>query len=58
MVKLGEMKSLLQGIGPVSFEALAASDVAAMDERLRQVGEENPRDSSFHEGKNRRIHLL
>ena len=35
MVKLVEMKSLLQGIGSLSFEALAASDVAAMDERLK-----------------------
>ena len=48
----------MQEIDPVLVAALAASDMAAMAELARQVGEENPHGSFLHEGKNKNIYLF
>ncbi|MBS3752329.1 MAG: roadblock/LC7 domain-containing protein [Anaerolineales bacterium] len=42
---------------PSTVAALAAGDVAAMGELTRQIGEENPHGSFFHEGDQKSIYL-
>lgn len=42
---------------PTTVAALAAGDVAAMGELSRQIGEENPHGSFFHEGEQKSIYL-
>lgn len=48
----------VQGSDPVLVAALAASDVAAMAELTRQIGEENPHGSFLHEGENKSVYLF
>ena len=45
------------GIDPVLVAALAASDVAAMAELSRQIGEKNSHGSFLHEGDEKNIYL-
>lgn len=48
----------IQEIDPVTVAALAAGDVAAMSELVRQIGEPNPHGSFLHEGDHKSIYLF
>ena len=45
-------------IDPTTVATLAASDMAALSELVRQVGEKNPHGSFLHEGENKSIYLF
>ena len=48
----------MEEIDPVTVAALAAGDVAAMSELVRQIGESNPHGSFLHEGENKSVYLF
>lgn len=48
----------IEEVDPVLVAALAASDVAALAELTRQIGEENPHGSFLHEGEHRCIYIF
>lgn len=43
---------------PVTLSALAASDVAAMAELSRRIGEENPCGAYIHEGEHKSVYMV
>lgn len=51
------LEGQIESSDPVLVAALAASDVAAMAELSRQIGEENPSGAFLHEGQERSIYL-
>lgn len=56
--RLIDVHSRMREVDPVLVATLAASDIAAMAELARQVGEENPRGSVLHEGSHKSIYLV
>jgi predicted regulator of Ras-like GTPase activity (Roadblock/LC7/MglB family) len=55
--QLISMQGQMQESDPVLVAALAASDVAAIAELSRQIGEENPSGAFFHEGEHKSVYL-
>lgn len=51
-------KGLLQQGDPTQVAALAAGDLAAMNELSKQIGEENPHGSFLHEGEEKSLYLF
>lgn len=56
--QLIDVHSRVQEVDPVLVATLAASDVAAMAELARQIGEESPRGAVLHEGTHKSIYLV
>ena len=56
--QLISVQGRMEEVDPVLVAALAASDVAAMAELTRQIGEENPHGSFLHEGEQKSIYLF
>ena len=50
-------KGLLQQGDPTQVAALAAGDLAAMNELSKQIGEESPQGSFLHEGEEKSLYL-
>lgn len=56
--QLIDVHSRMREVDPVLVATLAASDIAAMAELSRQVGEESPRGAVLHEGAHKSIYLV
>lgn len=56
--QLIDVHSRMREVDPVLVATLAASDIAAMAELSRQVGEENPRGAVLHEGAHKSVYLV
>ncbi len=56
--QLIDVHSRMREVDPVLVATLAASDIAAMAELSRQVGEDSPRGAVLHEGARKSIYLV
>ncbi len=55
--QLIEVQGEPEGFDPVLVAALAAGELAAMSELIRQIGDRSPSGSFLHEGESRRLYI-